>query len=68
MPVNGFRFKHKDGCVGKSATLITLKCDDEYPFGDRRLMTLSFQEKLLKICHSHLYRKPTQVVKKRILR
>ena len=68
MPVNGFRFKHKDRCVGKTATLKMLKCDDEDSFGNRRLMKLGFQEKLLKICHRHLYRKPTQVVKERILR
>ena len=68
MPVNGFRFKHKGRCVGKSATSIILKCDEESSYGNRRLMQLSFQEKLLKICHRHLYRKPTQVVEERILR
>ena len=68
MPVNGFRFKRKGRYVGKSAILIMLKRDEEDSFGNQRLMQLSFQEKLLKICHSHLYRKPTQVVEERILR
>ena len=49
MPVNGFRSKHKDRYVGKSAILIMLKCDGESSYGNRRLMKLSFQEKLLKI-------------------
>ena len=45
-----------------------LKCDEESFYGDRRLMELGFQEKLLKILYRHLYRKPTQVVEERILR
>ena len=49
MPVNGFRFKRKGWYVGKSAIPIRLKRDDESSYGKRRLMTLSFQEKLLKI-------------------
>ena len=68
MPVNGFWFKRKGRCVGKPATLKMLKREYEYFHGSRRLMKLSFQEKLLKICHRHLYRKPTQVVEERILR
>ena len=68
MPVNGFWFKRKGWCVGKTATLKRLKREYEYSYGDRRLMKLSFQEKLLKICHIYLYRKPTQEVKERILR
>ena len=68
MPVNGFWFKRKGRYVGKTAILIMLKRDEEYSHGSRRLMKLSFQEKLLKICYRHLYRKPTQVVEERILR
>ena len=49
MPVNGFRFKYKGRCVGKTATLIMLKYEYEVSYGKRRLMKLSFQEKLLKI-------------------
>ena len=54
------------GC--KCATMITLKCDDVVSFGELSLVTPCFQEKLLKTCHTHLYRKPTQEVEERILR
>ena len=37
-------------------------------YGLLSLLTLSFQEKLLKICYKYLYLEPTQVVKERILR
>ena len=47
---------------------IKLRSDDEGVYGRRSILTLSFQEKLLKICHMYPYLEPTQVVKERILR
>ena len=45
-----------------------LKRDDDVVYGLLRLLTLCFQEKLLKICYKYPYLEPTQVVKERILR
>ncbi len=45
-----------------------LKHDGYVAHGLLSLLTLSFQEKLLKICYKYLYLEPTQVVKERILR
>ena len=47
---------------------IRLKCDGVVVYGPLSLLTLSFQEKLLKICYNYPYLEPTQVVKERILR
>jgi hypothetical protein len=47
---------------------LRLRCDDVVAYGLLSLSTLSFQEKLLKICYKYLYLEPTQVVKERILR
>ena len=48
--------------------VVKLKCDGDVFYGILSLLTLSFQEKLLKICYKYLYLEPTQVVKERILR
>ena len=45
-----------------------LRCDDVVVYGLLSLLTLCFQEKLLKICYKYLYLEPTQVLKERILR
>ena len=45
-----------------------LKHDGDVAYGLLSLLTLCFQEKLLKICYKYLYLEPTQVVKERILR
>ena len=45
-----------------------LKRDGVVVYGLLSLLTLYFQEKLLKICYKYLYLEPTQVVKERILR
>ena len=47
---------------------LRLKRDGVVVYGLLSLLTLYFQEKLLKICYKYLYREPTQVVKMRILR
>ena len=47
---------------------IRLKRDGDEALGILSLLTLRFQEKLLKICYKYLYLEPTQVVKERILR
>ena len=47
---------------------IRLRCDGVVAYGPLSLLTLCFQEKLLKICYKYLYLEPTQVVKERILR
>ncbi len=47
---------------------IRLRCDDVAVYGLLSLLTLCFQEKLLKIFYIYLYLEPTQVVKERILR
>ena len=48
--------------------IIRLKCDGDLAYGLISFLTLSFREKLLKICYKYLYLEPTQVVKERILR
>ena len=45
-----------------------LKRDGVVVYGLLSLLTLCFQEKLLKICYKYLYLEPTLVVKERILR
>ena len=47
---------------------IRLRCDGDVVYGLLSLLTLYFQEKLLKIFYIYLYLEPTQVVKERILR
>ena len=47
---------------------IILRCDGVAVYGLLSLLTLCFQEKLLKIFYIYLYLEPTQVVKERILR
>ena len=47
---------------------IRLRCDGVVVYGLLSLLTLCFQEKLLKLFHIYLYLEPTQVVKERILR
>ena len=47
---------------------IRLRCDGVVAYGLLSLLTLCFQEKLLKIFYIYLYLEPTQVVKERILR
>ena len=47
---------------------LRLKRDGVVVYGPLSLLTLSFQEKLLKICYKYLYLEPTQVLKERILR
>ena len=47
---------------------IRLRCDGDAVYGLLSLLTLCFQEKLLKIFYIYLYLEPTQVVKERILR
>ena len=47
---------------------IKLRCDDVTVYGLLSLLTLCFQEKLLKIFYIYLYLEPTQVLKERILR
>ena len=47
---------------------IRLSCDDVVDYGPLSLLTLCFQEKLLKIFYTYLYLEPTQVLKERILR
>ena len=47
---------------------IRLRCDGDVVLGLLSLLTLCFQEKLLKIFYIYLYLEPTQVVKERILR
>ena len=47
---------------------IRLRCDGDVVHGPQSLLTLRFQEKLLKIFYIYLYLEPTQVVKERILR
>ena len=48
--------------------LIKLKRDGDVFYGTLSLLTLCFQEKLLKIFYIYLYLEPTQVVRKRIPR
>ena len=45
-----------------------LKCDGDEFLGILSLLTLCFQEKLLKILYRCPYQEPTQVVKENILR
>ena len=47
---------------------LKLRCDGDVVYGLLSLLTLCFQEKLLKIFYIYLYLEPTQVVKERILR
>ena len=47
---------------------LRLRCDGDVVYGPPSLLTLCFQEKLLKIFYIYLYLEPTQVVKERILR
>ena len=47
---------------------IRLRRDGVVAHGLLSLLTLCFQEKLLKIFYIYLYLEPTQVVKERILR
>ena len=48
--------------------MIRLRCDGDVIYGSLSILTLSFQEKLLKIFYIYPYLEPTQVVKERILR